>query len=87
MPVHKIRENLFKRRLNSGVKQAGLWLTLESPTATEVLAGAGYPEAKSLEIRVPNEVLPIVGVPRGVNYFLGESVSHCCVWLQFVSTL
>jgi 4-hydroxy-2-oxoheptanedioate aldolase len=42
MPVHKIRENLFKRRLNSGAKQAGLWLTLESPTATEVLAGAGY---------------------------------------------
>jgi 4-hydroxy-2-oxoheptanedioate aldolase len=42
MPVHKLRENVFKRRLKEGVKQPGLWLTLESPNATEVLAGAGY---------------------------------------------
>src|SRR5258705_430624 len=42
MPVHKLRENVFKRRLKEGVKQPGLWLTLESPNATEVLAGSGY---------------------------------------------
>jgi 4-hydroxy-2-oxoheptanedioate aldolase len=42
MPVHKLRENVFKSRFRSGAKQAGLWLTLESPNATEVLAGAGY---------------------------------------------
>ena len=42
MPVHKLSENLFKRGLASGAKQAGLWLTLESPNATEVLAGTGY---------------------------------------------
>lgn len=42
MPVHKIRENVFKRRLGEGTKQPGLWLSLESPNATEVLAGAGY---------------------------------------------
>jgi 4-hydroxy-2-oxoheptanedioate aldolase len=42
MPVHKLRENLFKRRLHGGAKQPGLWLTLESPNATEILAGAGY---------------------------------------------
>jgi 4-hydroxy-2-oxoheptanedioate aldolase len=42
MPVHKIRENVFKRRLQEGAKQPGLWLSLESPNATEVLAGAGY---------------------------------------------
>src|SRR5258705_3231077 len=42
MPVHKARENVFKRRLKDGSKQPGLWLTLESPNATEVLAGAGY---------------------------------------------
>jgi 4-hydroxy-2-oxoheptanedioate aldolase len=41
-PTHKLRENLFKRRLQGGARQAGLWLTLESPNATEVLAGAGY---------------------------------------------
>jgi len=37
-----LRENLFKRRLKDGSKQPGLWLTLESPNATEILAGAGY---------------------------------------------
>jgi 4-hydroxy-2-oxoheptanedioate aldolase len=42
MPVHKLRENLFKRRLGEGAKQPGLWLTLESANATEILAGAGY---------------------------------------------
>ena len=41
-PVHKLRENVFKRRLRDGSKQPGLWLTLESPNATEILAGAGY---------------------------------------------
>lgn len=41
-PVCKLSENLFKRRLGSGAKQPGLWLTLESPNATEILAGAGY---------------------------------------------
>jgi len=42
MPVHKLRENAFKRKLKEGAKQPGLWLTLESPNATEVLAGSGY---------------------------------------------
>jgi 4-hydroxy-2-oxoheptanedioate aldolase len=42
MPTHKLPENTFKRRLRDGTKQPGLWLTLESPVATEVLAGAGY---------------------------------------------
>ena len=37
-----MRENRFKRRLKDGSKQPGIWLTLESPTATEILAGAGY---------------------------------------------
>lgn len=41
-PAHRLRENLFKRGLHEGSKQPGLWLTLESPTATEILAGAGY---------------------------------------------
>ena len=40
--VHKLRENQFKRRLGTGARQPGLWLTLESPNATEILAGAGY---------------------------------------------
>lgn len=42
MPIHKLRENLFKRRLREGTKQPGLWLTLESPNSTEIVAGSGY---------------------------------------------
>jgi len=34
--------NLFKRGLAQGKKQPGLWLSLESPNITEVLAGSGY---------------------------------------------
>ena len=34
--------NLFKRGLSERRKQPGLWLSLESPNATEVAAGAGY---------------------------------------------
>lgn len=41
-PVHTVSENLFKHRLASGAKQPGMWLTLESPNATEILAGSGY---------------------------------------------
>jgi 4-hydroxy-2-oxoheptanedioate aldolase len=41
-PAHKLPENLFKRRLQDGSRQPGLWLTLESPVATEILAGTGY---------------------------------------------
>ncbi len=40
--THALGENEFKRRLKDGSKQPGLWLTLESPTATEILAGAGF---------------------------------------------
>jgi 4-hydroxy-2-oxoheptanedioate aldolase len=34
--------NPFKQRLASGHKQPGLWLVLDSPAATEILAGSGY---------------------------------------------
>jgi 4-hydroxy-2-oxoheptanedioate aldolase len=35
-------ENRFKRALGEGKQQIGLWLSLASPTATEVAAGAGF---------------------------------------------
>jgi len=38
----KLRPNLFKQGLAAGRRMPGLWLSLESPNATEVLAGAGY---------------------------------------------
>jgi 4-hydroxy-2-oxoheptanedioate aldolase len=40
--MHELVPNMFKRRLAQGEKQPGLWLTLESTNATEVLAGAGF---------------------------------------------
>jgi 4-hydroxy-2-oxoheptanedioate aldolase len=36
------RPNHFKSGLKARKKQPGLWLTLESPNVTEILAGAGY---------------------------------------------
>lgn len=34
--------NEFKRALARNQRQVGLWLTLESPNVTEVVAGAGF---------------------------------------------
>lgn len=34
--------NAFKRNLREGRKQYGLWLSLDSPMATEIIAGSGY---------------------------------------------
>jgi 4-hydroxy-2-oxoheptanedioate aldolase len=38
----KMPPNQFKARLAQGKRQPGLWLTLESVNATEIVAGAGY---------------------------------------------
>ena len=40
--IATVRPNHFKRGLKDRKKQPGLWLTLESPNVTEILAGAGY---------------------------------------------
>ncbi len=37
-----LRPNVFKQGLRDRKKQPGLWLTLESPNVTEILAGSGY---------------------------------------------
>lgn len=37
-----LRPNSFKQGLKARKKQPGLWLTLESPNVTEIVAGAGY---------------------------------------------
>jgi 4-hydroxy-2-oxoheptanedioate aldolase len=42
MPLQTLTPNRFKRGLRDGRKQPGLWLTLESPTSTEIVAGSGY---------------------------------------------
>jgi 4-hydroxy-2-oxoheptanedioate aldolase len=42
MAPKSMRTNLFKRSLETGDKQIGLWLTLDSLSSTEILAGSGY---------------------------------------------
>ncbi len=42
MNATTLHPNNFKRALAQGRKQPGLWLSLESPNVTEVVAGAGY---------------------------------------------
>ncbi len=39
---HEMPQNRFKRALAAGDRQIGLWLSLASPAATEVAAGAGF---------------------------------------------
>jgi 4-hydroxy-2-oxoheptanedioate aldolase len=36
-----LKQNQFKRGLQSGTPQIGLWMSLTSPVATEIAAGAG----------------------------------------------
>jgi 4-hydroxy-2-oxoheptanedioate aldolase len=40
--VSAVAPNAFKQGLATGRRQLGLWLALDSPNATEILAGAGY---------------------------------------------
>lgn len=40
--VPQVPVNPFKRKLLAGIRQPGLWLALDSPVATEILAGSGY---------------------------------------------
>jgi 4-hydroxy-2-oxoheptanedioate aldolase len=38
----QLTPNTFKRALAAGERQIGLWLNLQSPTATEIVAAVGY---------------------------------------------
>ncbi len=40
--MNTLQPNLFKRALREGRTQIGIWSTLASPYATELIAGAGY---------------------------------------------
>lgn len=42
MIITTLAPNVFKQGLREGRKQPGLWLSLESPNATEVVAGSGF---------------------------------------------
>ena len=40
--IDDLPRNNFKRALKSGEAQIGLWLSMTSPVATEIVAGAGF---------------------------------------------
>jgi len=40
--ITDLPQNRFKRGLKSGTPQIGLWLSMTSPVATEIVAGAGF---------------------------------------------
>ena len=40
--TYSVAPNHFKQGLKAKKKQPGMWLTLESPNVTEIMAGAGY---------------------------------------------
>jgi 4-hydroxy-2-oxoheptanedioate aldolase len=56
----ELSQNEFKRALRGGVRQVGFWLTLASPNATEVAAGAGFDWLLIDMEHAPNEVPLIV---------------------------
>src|SRR5579863_9134694 len=49
-------ENRFKRAIAQGARQIGLWLSLASPAATEVAAGAGFDWVLIDMEHAPNEL-------------------------------
>src|SRR3954471_14511771 len=52
----KLRENLFKRAIAAGRQQVGLWVSLASPYAAEVVAGSGFDWLVIDTEHSPNEV-------------------------------
>lgn len=53
-------ENRFKRAMKEGKKQAGYWLTLASPMATEISAGAGFDWMLIDMEHTPNDLTEVV---------------------------
>jgi 4-hydroxy-2-oxoheptanedioate aldolase len=62
--------NAFKQRLASGQKQPGLWLGLDSPAATEILAGSGY---AWLLLDLEHSCIDISAVPHHLRAATGGS--------------
>ena len=80
-------ENKLKRALAAGEMQIGLWLNLASPSATEIVGGAGYdwalidgehapydPTMIQAQLRVLGQfaLSPIVRVPIGEDWVIKQ---------------
>lgn len=55
-----LAENHFKKGMAAGRKQAGYWLTLASPMATEISAGAGFDWLLIDMEHTPNDLTDVV---------------------------
>jgi 4-hydroxy-2-oxoheptanedioate aldolase len=66
--------NAFKQRLSSGKPLIGLWLTLASPTATEIAAGAGFDWLLIDMEHAPNELPDVLHHLRAAEGGTAEPV-------------
>jgi 4-hydroxy-2-oxoheptanedioate aldolase len=67
-------QNRFKRAIAQGTRQIGLWMSLASPTATEIAAGAGYDWLLLDMEHSPNELPDIVHHLRAAEGGTAEPV-------------
>lgn len=67
-------QNRFKRALAQGQRQIGLWMSLASPAATEVAAGAGFDWLLLDMEHAPNELPDIAHHLRAVEGGTAEPV-------------
>jgi 4-hydroxy-2-oxoheptanedioate aldolase len=67
-------QNRFKRALAAGTPQIGLWMSLASPTATEVAAGAGFDWLLLDMEHAPNELPDIAHHLRAAEGGTAEPV-------------
>src|SRR5579864_6194830 len=67
-------QNRFKRAIAAGQRQLGLWLSLASPAATEVAAGAGFDWLLIDMEHAPNELPDVVHHLRAAEGGTAEPV-------------
>jgi 4-hydroxy-2-oxoheptanedioate aldolase len=65
----KLPENRFKRALNEGRQQIGLWCTLSSAYAAEVVAGSGFDWLLFDTEHSPSDVETVLGLLQAVSAY------------------
>lgn len=60
--MNTLPPNLFKRALREGRTQVGIWSTLASPYATELIAGSGYDWGLIDTEHTPSDVPQVMGL-------------------------
>ena len=65
----KLPENQFKRALNEGRQQIGLWCTLSSAYAAEVVAGSGFDWLLFDTEHSPSDIETVLGLLQAVSAY------------------